>query len=67
MPDWLVWQQDNLVATFDRREAHLNAGFNWQITNRQELRLKLQAIGLSAGCARVTASTVPEMPCPAMT
>ena len=49
MPDWLVWQQDNLVATFDRREADLNAGFNWQITNRQELRLKLQAIGLSAG------------------
>jgi len=48
MPDWLVWQQDNLVASFDRREADLNAGFNWQITNRQELRLKLQAIGLSA-------------------
>ena len=29
MPDWLVWQQDNLVGSFDRREADLNAGFNW--------------------------------------
>ena len=48
MPDWLVWQQDNLVASFNRRETDLNAGFNWQVTNRQELRLKLQAIGLSA-------------------
>ena len=48
MPDWLLWQQDNLVASYDRRELDFNAGFNWQITNRQELRLKLQAIGLSA-------------------
>ena len=21
MPDWLVWQQDNLIGSFDRREA----------------------------------------------
>ena len=47
-PDWLIWEQENRIASFDRRESHLNAGFNWQMTNRQELRLKLQAIGLAA-------------------
>jgi len=47
-PDWLVWQHDNLIGSFDRRETDLSAGFNWIITNSQELRLKLQAIGLSA-------------------
>lgn len=47
-PDWLVWQRDNLIGSFDGREAHLSAGFNWTITNRQELRLKLQAIAVNA-------------------
>jgi len=47
-PDWLVWQQDNLIGSFDNREADLNAGFNWTVTNRQELRLRLQAIALNA-------------------
>ena len=47
-PDWLVWQQDNLIGSFDGRQTNLNAGFNWIMTNRQELRLKLQAIGLNA-------------------
>jgi hypothetical protein len=46
--DWLVWQHDNLLGSFERRNAELSAGFNWTLTNRQELRLKLQAIGLSA-------------------
>jgi hypothetical protein len=47
-PDWLVWQHDNLLGSFDRRNAELSAGFNWTITTRHELRLKLQAIGLEA-------------------
>ena len=47
-PDWLVWQRDNLIGSFDGREARLRAGFNWTITNRQELRLKLQAIAVNA-------------------
>ncbi len=47
-PDWLVWQHDNLIGSFDGRELDLNAGFNWMIGNRQELRLKLQAIGVEA-------------------
>jgi len=47
-PDWLVWQHDNLIGSFDEHALQLDAGFDWTITNRQELRLKLQAIGLDA-------------------
>jgi hypothetical protein len=47
-PDWLVWQRDNLIGSFDGREAHVNAGFNWTMSSRQELRLKLQAIAIDA-------------------
>jgi hypothetical protein len=37
-----------LIASFDAHEAHVNAGFNWTINDHQELRLKLQTIGLDA-------------------
>jgi hypothetical protein len=47
-PDWLVWQRDNLIGSFDGHESHLSAGFNWVLTNSQELRLKLQAIAVNA-------------------
>jgi hypothetical protein len=47
-PDWLVWQRDNLIGSFDGQEANLNAGLHWTITNKQELRVRLQAIGLDA-------------------
>ncbi len=47
-PDWLVWQQDNLIGSFNQRETSINAGFNWTLTQRQELRLRLQAIALNA-------------------
>jgi hypothetical protein len=47
-PDWLVWQHDNLIGSFDQHTLQLNAGFDWSIDDRQELRLKLQAIGLDA-------------------
>jgi hypothetical protein len=47
-PDWLVWQRDNLIGSFDGRESRLNAGFNWTMGSRQELRLKLQAIAIDA-------------------
>jgi hypothetical protein len=58
-PDWLVWQHDNLIGRFDERTLQLNAGFDWQIGSRQQLRLKLQAIGLNArvyGAYRVSAN-----------
>jgi hypothetical protein len=47
-PDWLVWQRDNLIGSFDGEESHFNAGFNWIMTNRHELRLKLQAVAVNA-------------------
>jgi Domain of unknown function (DUF5916) len=47
-PDWLVWQYDNLIGSFDGHEVDLSTGFNWIVTNRHELRLKLQAIGIDA-------------------
>jgi hypothetical protein len=48
IPDWLVWQHDNLIGRFDEHTLQLDAGFDWSIDNRQELRVKLQAIGLDA-------------------
>ena len=47
-PDWLVWQHDNLVGRFEQRSLQFDAGLDWSIGQRQELRLKLQAIGLDA-------------------
>jgi hypothetical protein len=48
-PDWLVWNREqNLLGSFDGREVHLNAGVDWVVSNKQELRVKLQAIALDA-------------------
>lgn len=50
-PDWLIWQgpeTGNLVGAFDGSEAKLLAGLDWAIGERQELRVKLQAIGIDA-------------------
>ena len=50
-PDWLVWQgpaTGDLVGAFDGKEAKLLAGLDWSIDARQELRGKLQAIGIDA-------------------
>ena len=45
-PDWLVWQTGNLIGSFEENEVHFDAGLNWTIGSKQELRVKLQAIGL---------------------
>ena len=47
-PEWLVWQHDNLIGSFDSHSILLDAGVNWNISGRQELRVKLQALGLDA-------------------
>lgn len=50
-PDWLIWQgaaQGDLVGAFDGRETTLRAGLDWNIDPRQELRVKLEAITISA-------------------
>ena len=46
IPDWLVWQGGNLIGSFVERELSFDAGLNWTVGSKQELRVKLQAIGL---------------------
>lgn len=48
----LIWQRDNLVAGFRMNRYDLNAGLNWSIGARQELRVKLQALGFDASSPR---------------
>ena len=47
-PDWLLWQENNLLGSFDSGSLQINAAFSWIIASNQELRVKLQAIGLDA-------------------
>lgn len=47
-PDWLIWQGGNLVGAYDGRETRLSGGLDWSISDRQELRVKLQSIGVGA-------------------
>lgn len=46
--NWLNWEYDNLIGRFEEREVDFNAGLNWNIGSRQELRVKLQAIAVNA-------------------
>lgn len=48
IPGWLVWQADNLIGEFDEDMLQISAGLDWTITSKQELRVKLQALGLDA-------------------
>ncbi|GAB3377607.1 DUF5916 domain-containing protein [Lysobacter fragariae] len=45
-PDWLLWRGDNLVGSYDEDMLLLNAGTVWLVNDRQELRVRLEAIGL---------------------
>ncbi len=47
-PDWLIWDHDNLIGSYREHQTSFDAGFNWIVTNKHELRLKMQVIGLSA-------------------
>ncbi len=47
-PDWLLWSRDNLIGSFRGREWHINAGMNWNIGEKQELRVKLQSLAIDA-------------------
>ncbi|MDO5505704.1 MAG: DUF5916 domain-containing protein [Pseudoxanthomonas suwonensis] len=46
--EWLIWQQRNLVAGYRQAQLTLEGDLNWSISARQELRVKLQALGLQA-------------------
>ncbi|HEY5804009.1 MAG TPA: DUF5916 domain-containing protein [Lysobacter sp.] len=48
IPSWLVWQEDNLIGEFDEKMLQISAGMDWNIGSKQELRVKLQALGLDA-------------------
>jgi hypothetical protein len=46
--DWLIWQEDNLLASFARRRAILQSDLNWFPAARHELRIKLQWLAIDA-------------------
>jgi hypothetical protein len=48
IPHWVIWQHDNLVGTFDGQIGEFDAGINWTIGDKQEFRVKLQALGVDA-------------------
>ena len=47
-PDWLLWQHDNLVGTYRSDMVFANAGVTWLVDTKQELRVRLEALGLDA-------------------
>jgi hypothetical protein len=46
--DRLIWEQDNLLASFERRRAILQSDLNWFPAARHELRIKLQWLAIDA-------------------
>ena len=52
-PDWLIWDRDTArLVTYGQEQALLNAGTVWLIDSKQELRVRLEALGLDAGAKR---------------
>ena len=52
-PDWLVWpdwipQDGRLLGSFRADTLQLNAGMQWTVSAKQDLRVKLEAIALDA-------------------
>ncbi|MFC0678849.1 DUF5916 domain-containing protein [Lysobacter korlensis] len=59
-PDWLVWRPDqdpatldNRLGTFESNRLSLDAGATWLIDSKQELRVRLEVIGLDAELEQV--------------
>jgi hypothetical protein len=46
--DWLIWRQDDLLATFHRTRAQVTGDMNWFPAASHELRLKLQWLAIDA-------------------
>ena len=52
-PDWLIWDRDTArLVTYGSEQAFLNAGSVWLIGSKQELRVRLEALGLDADAKR---------------
>lgn len=47
-PGWLLWRGGNLLGSYRAEQLHLSLGSTWLVDDRQELRLRLEAIGLDA-------------------
>ncbi len=47
-PDWLLWRRGNLLGSYRSDQIYLSLGSTWLIGARQELRLRMEAIGLDA-------------------
>jgi len=46
--DWLIWQQGREIGSFKSRQIDLYSNLNWFIGEKQELRVKLQALAIDA-------------------
>lgn len=46
--DSLIWDSGNTVGRYHYRTARLNSTFNWDISPKSDLRVKVQALGLDA-------------------
>ena len=51
-PAWLLWRGGTLLGTYRSDMAYLAAGSTWLIDDRQELRVRLEALGLDARARR---------------
>lgn len=69
--DWLLWQGGRELAGFDTNWLDFSANLNWIVSERRELRVKLQSIGIVAhepralitdadGTARASGSEIPD-------
>ncbi|MDQ3617547.1 MAG: DUF5916 domain-containing protein [Pseudomonadota bacterium] len=47
-PEWLLWRGGDLLGSYRSDAIFLKAGMAWLIDDRQELRVRLEAIGLDA-------------------
>ncbi len=47
-PNWLIWVAGRQVGIYRRQELSSSFGANWYPTSRQELRLRMQWVGLAA-------------------
>ncbi len=50
--DWLLWQQDTLLARFSNKELNSQLNFNWFPAAKHEVRFKLQWLAINANDAR---------------
>ncbi len=51
-PDWLIWQQGREFGSFASKRVDIFSNLNWFIDEKQELRVKLQALAIDADLAQ---------------